>query len=362
MIFYIIIFIVLAFFAVEYEIGKKNLSIFYLILIVSLILFAGLRSSQIGRDYLLYQFAFDYIGEPSNLTGNDFLSVYEPGFIAVTLFFKWLFPFTYTIALMIFFAVAAVSLKAISFYKYSLNPFLALLVYYGYFFFIQEMTQIRVGLAAGIYLFSLQYYFKNKYISFVFLILLASLFHYSALLFLSTLIFKKDDFKSVWFIILLFLTLPLGIIKIPAFNIFNIISLVSESNVKLENYSYIIEQNLGESGNIWTVSNLINILVSAYLLIIVPKEDILKDKYLNLFLKLNITGIFIFSLFSSDALLSFRISELFSISSIFLIPYLVIYLPFKKFNVWFVVIIAFLLLFSNLFLGKLIEPYKFYDF
>lgn len=355
------IFFLISFFAVEYELGANKLKWPFFILMIFLSLFAGLRASDVPRDYVLYEFAFDNIGQPAGIAGTNFESIYEPGFYWTVVFFKWMFPVFYTLALMIFFALVAIVLKSISIFKYSFNPYLALLIYYSNFFFLHEMTQIRIGVAAGIYLFSFQYYLKRQNKVFILGILLATLFHYSAIIFLSTFLFKRDHFRQSWYALLMILTLPLGLLKIQAFNIFKIIAKFDDTNDKVDTYSNVIQYNLGDTANIFNPLNLLNLLITAYLLIIIPKSDLIKDKLLGLFLKFNIIGLFLFSFFSSNSLLAFRVSELYTISTIFLFPYLVKYLPFKKFNVWFVVLIALIFFYSNIFLGTFIKPYHIYN-
>ncbi len=358
MIIYVAIFLLISFFAVEYELGSNKLKWPFYALMAFLAIFAGLRAPDVPRDYALYQFAFDYVGQPVGVTGNDFKALYEPGFYWTIVLFKWLFPVFYTLGLMIFFAIIAIFLKAVAILKYSFNPYLVLLVYYSNFFFLHEMTQVRIGVAISIYLFSFQYYLKRQNVQFILGIIAATMFHYSALIFLATFLLRREHFSHFWFALIMIATLPVGLLKIRMFNLFK---LVSTFNDRADTYSNNLQFNLGEPANIFNPLFLLNLLITAYLLIIIPRADLIKDKVLGTFLKFNIVGMFLFSFFSPDSLFAFRVSELFTVATIFLFPYLVRYLPFKKFNIWFVVLIAAVYFYSNIFMGTLIKPYHIYN-
>lgn len=356
---YVIIFFLIVFLAIEYQVGSNKALWPFFVLVIFLAFFAGLRAPDVPKDYLLYQFAFDNIDNSTIATGN-LKNVYEPGFFTVVLFFKWILPNYYTIGLMLLFAFTAVTINSLAIIRFSFNPYLALLIYFSNFFFLHEMTQIRVGLASAIFLISIPYYIKKQFALFSSFIILAALFHYSALLYFGTFLFRRNNFKKIWFTSLLIISIPIGILKLQNINIFKYLTNLDSSNDKLVTYSNIAEFDLNHSANIFNVSNIINMLICGYLLYIIPKEDLTKDRYLSLFLKFNIISIFLFCLNSENALLAFRVSELFAISSIFLFPYMVKYLPFKKFNIWFVVLIAFVYFYINIFGGDLMKPYHTY--
>lgn len=360
MIIYILIFFVLMCFAIEYEVGNNKTRWPFFLFVVFLALFAGMRSPQAARDYELYVFAYDNIEEVIQSPSVFFFKIYEPAFIWVVVFFKWIFTNWYVLAIMMFFACSSVFLKANSILKYSINPFLVLLVYYSNYYILHEMTQIRIGLASAIYLFSLRYYINGKLMAFLGMVLLAFLFHYSAILFLATLFFRKDHFSRIWFVILLLLTVPFAFLRLPLDQYLGIYALAENTNEKFEAYSNLMQNDVIEAIRVFNVMNIIKILICAYLLYIVPKEDFIKDRYLSLFLKLTITSIFILAFTSGVPLAAFRLSDLFGIASIFLFPYLVKYLPFKKYNIWLVILITFTYFYINVFYAGLLKPYSFY--
>ena len=225
------------------------------------------------------------------------------------------------------------------------------------------MTQIRIGFATAITLVALLIFIKrnNKYL-FILLILIATFFHYSAISFLVLLFFRKNKFNYLVFASFLALSFVLAYLKVPLVNFFTDLFSSELANDKLSGYSGIIEYQLIEDVKVFNVINLLKIVCSVYLLFRVPKEVLEKDVTLNILLKCNIFSIFVLSFFSGVPLVAFRISELFGFASVFIFAYMVEYLPFQKFNIWFVILIAMALLYINIIHGNLLQPYHIINF
>ncbi len=219
MLIYYIYFIFLTVLSIEYELKPFNSKALLVFLGLSLALLAGFRGEEVSRDYLSYQYGFDNILDFIPDESGKYFSVYEPGFIGIVILFKAFFIQNYGVAIMLFFACASVALKIFAFDKFSINPYLILLLYFSQYFLIHEMTQIRIGFASAIFLVSLIFYFKNNYKAYVVMILFATLFHYSALLYLILLLFKKKDFNRLFYTGLLAMSIVLGLIKLPIFSL-----------------------------------------------------------------------------------------------------------------------------------------------
>jgi len=358
MLIYFIYFIFLAVIAVEYELNPFKSNGLLIFLVVSLALFAGLRGQNVSRDYLPYQYAFDTI---HNFIGDDpstNFSAYEPGFIIIVLLIKFFFIQNYGVAIMLFFAFASVAIKIFVIDRFSINPYLVILLYFSHYFIIHEMTQIRIGFASAIFLFSLIFYFKNNYKAYVAMILLATMFHYSALGYLILLLFNKTTFNRYTYTGLLILSIFLAFVKLPLFNLVGSLFSAVDDSGKLGSYASIIEYNLADDVKVLNVINLTKIFCSVYLMYLIPKIELLKDKRLIFFLKCNILSIFTLSLFSGVPLIAFRISELFGVISMFNYAYLAKYLPFSKYNIWVVIIIAGLIFYLTAIHGGLLNPYE----
>ena len=259
---------------------------------------------------------------------------------------------------MIFFAFASVAMKIFVIDRFALNPYLVILLYFSHYFIIHEMTQIRIGLASAIFLVSLFFYFKNNYKAFIGMILVASLFHYSALGYLILLLFDKTSFNPYFYGALILSAVILGFLKIPLFNFAGELLSNFDNNGKVDAYSTVMEYNLVDEVKVFNSINLAKIFCSLYLMFLIPRTELLKDGRLIFFLKCNILSIFTLSLFSGVPLVAFRISDLYGVISMFTFAYMVKYLPFSKYNVWIVVLIAGLLFYLNAIHGDLLNPYK----
>jgi hypothetical protein len=152
----------------------KNNGFFYLI---TFTLFVLISFNYDNADYLSYQILFE--------NANFFnISNYDLGFFYLIQFFK-MFGFSYS---QFFFIISStlIILLARRIYVYSKNPSLVLLLY-GIFPFFYDIVQIRNLIVLVFLVYSIKYLmvlnFKNFFV-FVSIIILASLFHIIALIYL----------------------------------------------------------------------------------------------------------------------------------------------------------------------------------
>lgn len=167
---------VFAFFDVcDEEHFPKYRQIFLALFFVFLLAFTGLRY-KVGYDYDSYKSIFDMV------TIKNFMSLYvEPGYTGLNLLLK-------SIGLgfqAVLFVVAAISLffKYEAIKKYSIYPFVSLIIYFSSNFIIQDFGQIRQGLAIAMTLYSIGAIKERKLFKFLALMAVAVSFHYSAVIF-----------------------------------------------------------------------------------------------------------------------------------------------------------------------------------
>ncbi len=331
MLIYIIYFIFLALIAIQYQFTPFENNYLLCFIVIFLAFLAGCQDVSVSKDYQNYQYVFNNIYE---IIGNGFyyLLAFEPGFIAIVVFLRKIFESNYCVAIMVFYALSSLSLKVFAIRRLSINPYLSLLFYFSYFFLLQEMTQIRIALASSFFLISLISLVKNKRITFIALVLLATCFHYSAIFYLLLLLFNTKNLNRRLYIAILMLSLILGIVKLPLLNLLGNFDASSISG-KLNNYIEISE-NGSIAVNVFNSLNILNILCCFYLLVRVKNKEFIDDKRLMLFLKCNILSIFLLSFLSGAPAFSIRFNLLFSITQIFLYPYFILYLPAKKLNIF----------------------------
>ena len=355
MLIYIIYFIFLALLAIQYHFTPFENNYLLGFIVILLAFLAGFRDITVSKDYQNYQDVFNNIYE---ITDNGFyyLLAFEPGFIAIVVFFRKIFESNYGLAIMFFYAVTSLTLKVYTINRLSINPYLTLLFYFSYFFLLHEMTQIRIALAAGIFFISLIPFLKEKRRIFVVLILLATCFHYSAIFFLAILVFNGNKFNRNLYISILVLSLILGVIHLPVLNLLGNFD-PSGFSTKLTTYIEISE-NGSIVVHVFNSLNILNILCCFYLIFAVKQEIISEDKRLILFLKCNILSIFLLSFLSGAPAFAMRFNQLFGIAQIFLFTYLVTYLPLKKLNIFILVLVAGFFFYVMQIYGGLLNEYK----
>lgn len=356
MIVYVVFFVVIMVLAINYEFNKTDNFFLYAILAVSLALLAGLRHPDIERDYQNYIFSFDMIYNDKNPV---YLAVFEPGFFMIVYSVRTFFVHNYAMVIMLVYSMASVFIKTFSIRSLAINPFLVLLFYFSHFFFLHEMTQIRIGLATAIFFASINYYLKGNYKAYVGLILLATFFHYTAILYLGILLFKKDSFNKYFYSALIAISLVLVFIKVPLIGFLNNLE-SSEFSSKIENYA-IAAEYASEKINVLNVVTVINILCCLYLMMATLPDGFVKDQKLSLFLKCNILSVFFLSFLAGIPSIAFRISDLFAVLSMFTFAYLARYLPLGKYNVFICIVIAAIFFYFFALNSSLIKPYKMVD-
>ena len=355
MLIYILYFVFIAILAVQYEFipFKNNYLLFAVALLLALL--AGFRGIDVSKDYYNYQYSFDHLYEITGSNDLSYLLIFEPGYIAIVYFFRTLFESNYGITIMLFFAISSILIKTIVINRTSINPYLSLLFYYSYFFVFYEMAQIRFGLASAIFFMALPNLIQGKRKTYIFLILLATLFHYSAIFYLIVLIFTVKNFNKKLYFFVLGISILLAFVHLPLLNLLGDFNF-SDMSGKFSNYVGASENEMAI--NVFSVFNICNILCCAYLIFLLNTETINKDRRLILFLKCNILSIFILSFLSSVPAIDLRFNQLFGIVQIFLFPYLVKYLPAKKYNIFIIILLAACFFYITVFYGHILNPYK----
>lgn len=143
-------------------------------MILSLI--AGLRVVGNDPDSLMYA---KIISEYSGFLDVNLLSK-EPGFWVLVIINNIFFNQNIT-SFFILYAIFAVALKLYMLNKISPFPILSIVLYIGFYFVLHEMNQIRIGLASGFLLMSLEDINKRNKFWFFVKTLFAVFFHYSTL-------------------------------------------------------------------------------------------------------------------------------------------------------------------------------------
>lgn len=326
------------------SIFKKENTLLNLVIFASLILIASSRHSYSTKDTTNYIYAFNSISNFSTFIR------FEPTFVLITLVTKFM-GFSWNFLFFVY-ASIAIFIKFISIKKISNFYYVSILLYISNFYILHELTQIRVGIATAILLSSIKPLYDRKAINFLILITIAVLFHYSAFVFYILWFlnpFKLNKYSLI--LILLFsyilvlnnitLTFLFKEVRIPQF-------------VKL--VDFYSNKNLSRQTNVVNIFNaffIIRFIVCIYL--IFNYEYLSKiNKYFILLIKIYVIGLTSFLLFSDFTIVSFRISELFLIVEIILVPLLIFLFRPQLIAKFIPIVISIIYLFLNIFYIKLI--------
>jgi hypothetical protein len=319
---YILYFLFIAVLAIQYEFKPFRTEIYLSVIVLGLVFLTAFQGPYVTIDHSNYINSYDYIEElMAKAEKGSYLAFYEPGFIALILIAKKFFISNYALVIALMIGFFAVLLKIFRINQTPVNPFICILFYFSQYYILQDMTELRIGLASAIFLASLSYYFKGNYFAYSICILIAGLFHYSAFFYLIILFFNKNTFNRYIYAGLLVLAIILAFIKLPLINLLGNFDVGSISK-KISVYTEVIQRGLAEDIHVLNVVNIFSILTCIYFIFFIPKSILLADKKLLFYLKCNILAIFLLSFLSGVPTIAFRFSELFGIVSTFVFAYL----------------------------------------
>src|ERR1035437_6597405 len=217
--FYFVIFIFISFFCfVNIKLKQKNI-VFWLIVLL-LIAIAGF-SGNISRDHESYISSY-------YLVINGKLKISDISFKIISLLVDKLFH----------------------------KPLFLFIIYFSFYFFLHELTQIRAGVASAFILMSIPYIYEKNPKKFFLYAGAAAVFHFSALVLLPFYFLKRDKIHT-WY----FFLIPFGYL-LHFLNV-NLASLIQLINIDIINYKYVLYTHNVENQKI----NIFNVLmISRYIL------------------------------------------------------------------------------------------------
>jgi len=311
--------------------SKKWLYIPFLIVFLSA--FSAFQAIDVSKDREEYLNFFKFFSE--NTSENIPFAV-EPFFFII---YK-LFNYTLETQVFAFFLVCFIglSIKLYLIKEMSPNIKLSVLVFLSYLFLLQDMNQIRVGVALGVIYLSLSFFYKKEYFKWLFFALIAMLFHFSAVLALlaPTYVFRNiSQTKLLVALILIFLFSIFWLYLGGAVKIVGVIASV-EPTGKLTWY---INHSVSDAIN--PIKRLLPHVI--FLIPILLKYNLIYKKYpqIEFFAPLYLMYIISFIILSPIPTLAYRISDIFLFSSVFVLPSL--FLVIKQKFIANVVIVSFAL-------------------
>lgn len=329
-------------FIVIVAIKRKKHSGTFLLLCFFLFFIAAFRNGDTVKDYTNYINMYNIIDQ------LNFFNV-EPTFIFITKIVKLLF--NQPLFLFIIYALLGVALKCKAIKDLSDFRFLSLLIYISNFFLLQEMTQIRVGVAAGFMLMAIKPVFERDLKQFFCYALLAFLFHYSAILVFGFWFLPIHNINRRFYALLIPVAYLLYCCNISLTSLVELIPIPVLQN-KIHVYKILMKQeNLPIN-----VFNVLQLMRCGLAFIFLWKLPLLTqcNRYVPILLQCYVWAIVFLVIFSDLPVFAFRISEIIGCVEIILVP--CIYYIFKQKQVAVATISAlgFGVLLLNLFYNKLI--------
>ena len=213
MVYYLVIFLLTAFLAWRYSCTTRPPKLLFFTFCMTIGLFVGMSDMLGGYDRYIYCEVFqdihrniskgilfshtftDFFGkEPIFGLINDSIAFFTPN--------RYIFILIYTLSVYIIYAIC--------FYRYTKNPFWALLIFEGLMFFF-TFTYLRQILAAGIIWIAIPYIAKRQFKRYILFVTIATLIHNSAIYMILLYFIPRKRFKERKIILFMMLLFFLGI-------------------------------------------------------------------------------------------------------------------------------------------------------
>ena len=174
--------------------------------------FAGLRYDM-GLDYYSYEGIFYDVAPLEDIftgKGNFFEVHGEIGYLFLNSIIKTLGgDYTDLLLLIAFFSIGVLCYSS---YLYSLFPMTTIFLYFNRFFLTRDMGQIRAGVAAALFIFSIKYIEERQLYKFLGIIIIACLFHKVAAIGIFVYFLSRFRFKNKHYYIGLIISVILGVV------------------------------------------------------------------------------------------------------------------------------------------------------
>ncbi|AYN05207.1 EpsG family protein [Flavobacterium sp. 140616W15] len=197
--------------------------------------------------------------------------------------------------------------------------FLSLIIYFSTDFMIKEMGQIRHGIGMGIIFYAYDCLINEKKKKFLLVVLLATLFHFSAICVLP-LYFIYNLKKSIFFYFTsIFLLLPFVAFDIKGM-IFKLMSLLP-----IESFSSKAELYSGSefANRIGFSSTFFLLIIMFCILLFLKYRTTYKPQIINVFVNIYFLGLIYFMVFNSISEFSLRTNVYFRMLDIIILPILI---------------------------------------
>lgn len=338
---YLLILGIISFFATWIDIINIKKVYKYLIFacILSFALYCGYINFPDSADYGVYQMYFNY-ASPDFEYKYDPDDIYDYGYVFFHTIIKSLngdlmtvYFFTCLISVIVYF---------ITFKEYTSYIFIAWYFLFARYFEVQNIVQIRQGLACAFMLLSLKFVYEKKLIPFIIIILIGATIHKSLLVALLIYPISKINWNKIKVTLTICISLILNLLPLTEL-IFTVI--LPAFGISVPKYdAYLGTEYMTNTSNFELMFRLIT--VSFFSFFLLKKRDI---SYNNIFLSMLLLGLLFLCIFSDFEVLAGRTASIFFLSFTF-IP--AILLDFARNLKEKILILLFLLLMGSILIIK----------
>ena len=345
----ILLFAVITSILAYYEdyLSNKQKTYAYIALALAMILLAGFKDITAVKDAENYEYVYQNYDDPLLMKGIEFSYILFSSILnkiskdAHAIFFLY--------------ALLGVGIKFLAIKKLSPSLlFLPLLAYLSNFYMLHELTQIRAGVASGCSLLVIYASLHKQYKRALLGVCIAVFFHYSALVLLMIPLLHKGYLNPKTRYCLLGI-IPLGyIMYFIGLDIATILCELPIVGDKISIYKELQDMGIaGDEINVFSVLFLIKVALVVY---IAYYYDVIyqNNKSVTIFFEVELASVLAFLMFSSFPVLAFRISELYGVAELFLIPMLCYTIKQKSFGKLLPIIVSIGILLLNIFYLKLV--------
>jgi len=320
---------------------------------LALILMAGLRF-ETGADYGSYKAIYD-------ITANEFKPTYGEPLFAIL---NYLIGATVNSFNALFFVIAlfSVTIKFYCFKRYSKYMFVSIILYFVTNYLSQDFGQIRQGFAIAICFLSLKYLYEGEKRLFYVLVVFATLFHFSAVIFLLALYTDKFKFSWAKMLVIWSICFLLSTMLSVLSSYVVLLDIASKGNVLGDKLGYIGDDTYGVKVPI-NLGMFFKMMI-LYLATTFRDKFGQDDKYISRFINLYFIGGCVYFLFSFAEIYAGRLSVYFIFFELILIPYIIYCCKETVFKLLFFgvfLLYASYLLYQQLYVikGNFLLPYKY---
>ncbi|MEJ7587419.1 MAG: EpsG family protein [Ferruginibacter sp.] len=341
MFFLTFIFIMLSLLVVLDFIKLKYKQVIFIFTGLFLFAVAAFRPPALDRDYNSYIRLFNM----NLVLGQAFV---EPSFILLSnIIHHYLFgnpAFLFAI-----YAGIAVTCKFIAIRQLSDYAFLSILIYFSYSFILHDITQIRAGVSVGFVLLAIRPLYQRQGFKFLFFALLAIFFHYSALLVLPLWFLAPGQINTRLYAAIIFISY--GVFFFSDLVLTNIINYLPQGILLNKIASYESDNNTALNiFNSWQIMRCLLCFLFLWKIKIIQEQN----PYSVLFLKIYVIATAAFVLLATNPTFAGRISDLFSIIDIVMLPSLLYIIKPAWVAVSVVILVCFLYLVLNVFYNRIL--------